>query len=285
MANLTEASTSKYVQVKEGKLAMRVHYNEAGKGEAVIMLHGGGPGATGWSNYARNIDAFVDAGFRVILMDCPGFGKTDPNVPVDPRNLVNAWAIKGLMDALGIKKAHLVGNSAGGASALTFALEYPAHLEKLVLMGPAGMGMSLFAPQPLEGIKHMQNVYRNPSPQALKVMVSTFVYDPSAITEDLLKGRFEAMMRNDGEHLKNYVEGMDNRLGALSDLTPRLREIKAKTLCTWGRDDRFVPLDHGLKVLWGIPDARLHIFNKCGHWAQWEHADEFNRLVIDFIRH
>ena len=53
----------------------------------------------------------------------------------------------------------------------------------------------------------------------------------------------------------------------------------------WGRDDRFVPLDHGLKFIWGIPDAHLHVFSRCGHWAQWEHADAFNRLVFDFLTH
>ena len=91
------------------------------------------------------------------------------------------------------------------------------------------------------------------------------------------------MMRNDGEHLKNWVASAGK--AALEDLSPRFAQIKAKTLCTWGRDDRFLPLDNGLRIVFGIPDSRLHIFSRCGHWAQWEHADEFNRLVIDFIKH
>jgi 2,6-dioxo-6-phenylhexa-3-enoate hydrolase len=198
---------------------------------------------------------------------------------------VNAWAIKGLLDQLGIQKAHLVGNSMGGASALSFALNYPDRLDKLVLMGSAGLGASSIVPLPSEGVKLMFGVYRNPSMETLKQMLGVFVYDTSAITPDLIESRFKAMMINDGLHLKNMIKSLEKVPGMLSDVSSRLGQIKAKTLCTWGRDDRFVPLDHGLKVVWGIPDARLHVFSKCGHWAQWEHADAFNRLVIDFLRH
>lgn len=285
MTQLTEASTSKYAQVKAGKLDLRIHYNDAGQGPVAIMLHGGGPGAGGWSNYSRNIGPFVEAGFRVILMDQPGFNKSDPIVVTEPRNVVNAAALKGLMDALEIEQASLVGNSMGGANSLTFAFTYPERLDKLILMGPGGLGTSNFVPMPLEGIKLLAYLYRNPSMEALKRMIDVFVYEPKTITEDLVKGRFEAMMRNDGIHLKNYVAGMESGLGMTADLTPNFGKIKAKTLCTWGRDDRFVPLDHGLRVLWNVPDARLHVFSKCGHWAQWEHADAFNRLVLDFLKH
>jgi 2,6-dioxo-6-phenylhexa-3-enoate hydrolase len=247
------------------------------------MLHGGGPGATGWSNYSRNIEIFAEAGYRVILLDCPGFGKSDPIVIEEPRGLVNARATKGLLDALGIEKAHLVGNSQGGASSLSFALEYPGRLSKMILMGPAGGGVSIMMPVPLEGIKLMYSVYRNPSLEALKRMIDVFIYDPSKMTDELIKGRYESMMRNDGEHLKNFIKSLPK--GITNDLSSRFGEIKAKTLITWGRDDRFLPLDNGLKMLYTMPDADLHIFNKCGHWAQWERADEFNRLVIDFLKH
>lgn len=279
---LTEAATSNFRRIKEGNLDLQVHYNVAGNGETVFMLHGGGPGASGWSNYSRNIGPFVDAGYQVILLDSPGFGKSDPLVVDEPRGQVNARAIKGLMDVLGIGKTHLIGNSMGGATALTFALEYPDRLDRLVLMGPGGAGNSVMMPTPLEGIKHLNNTFRNPSLEALRRMIDVFVYDPSKITEELIQGRYEAMMRNDGIHLKNWVKSAPKAI--LADLTPRFPEIKAKTLCTWGRDDRFVPLDNGLKIVFGIPDCQLHVFSKCGHWAQWEHAEAFNRLVIDFLR-
>lgn len=283
MTTLTDAATSKSARVREGRLDMNIHYNDAGSGETVFMLHGGGPGASGWSNYSKNIGPFVAAGYRVILIDSPGFGRSDPIVVDEPRDIPNAAAVKGLMDVLEIEKAHLIGNSMGGASSMRFALNYPDRLGRLILMGPGGCGQSLMVPQPLEGIKHLANLFANPSLEALKRMIDVFVYDRAAVTDDLIQGRFEAMMRNDGIHLKNWV--LSRPKAAHPDLSPRFPEIKAKTLCIWGRDDRFLPLDHGLRLVFGIPDSRLHVIARCGHWAQWEHADEFNRLVIDFLKH
>lgn len=121
MSGLTEESTSKFATINaEGLSNFKIHYNDAGQGEAVVMLHGGGPGASGWSNYYKNIDAFVEAGYRVILMDCPGFNKSAELVPEVQRGLVNARAVKGLLDVLGIQKTHLIGNSMGGGNSTEF---------------------------------------------------------------------------------------------------------------------------------------------------------------------
>jgi len=285
MSNLNEAASSRQVRINEKGLGnFLIHYNEAGPetGEAVIMLHGGGPGAGGWSNYSRNIEPFVNAGYRVILKDSPGFNKSDALVMDEQRGLVNARAVKGLMDALGIKKAHLVGNSMGGASALNFALEYPDHLGKLVLMGPGGLGPSLFCPMPMEGIKLLFKLYAEPSFENLKQMIQVFIYDQSLITDELIQGRWESIQRSP-EHLKNFLISAQKVPLSAWDVSHRFGEIKAKTLVVWGRDDRFVPLDHGLKIIWGVPDAHLHVLPRCGHWAQWEHAPAFNRLTLDFL--
>ncbi|THF60351.1 alpha/beta fold hydrolase [Pseudothauera rhizosphaerae] len=280
MAEITEAATSRYV-VADG---MKLHYNDAGEGEAVIMLHGAGPGASSWSNFSRNVDAFVDAGYRVLLLDCPGFNKSDPVDKVANRFLLNARAVKGLMDALDIGRAHLVGNSMGGASSLAFATEYPERLGKMILMGPAGLGASHFHALPMEGIKLLFQLYREPTLENLKRMIQVFVFDPGRISDDLLRERYDNMMRSP-EHLSNWVKVFqDNPRSIAADYSSRLPEIKAETLVTWGRDDRFVPLDWGLKLIWGLPNARLHVFSQCGHWAQWEHADEFNRLSLDFLK-
>lgn len=281
MSRYTQENTSKFVQTPEWKM----HYNEAGEGEAVIMVHGSGAGATGWANFHRNVDAFVDAGYRVILMDCPGFGKSDPLVTAEPRFVINARAIKALMDGLDIDKAHLVGNSMGGGSALGFAVEYPERLGKMILMGSGGVGRtSLFTPLPMEGIKLLFGVYRDPSLENLKKMLDVFVYEPKALTEELINLRHKSILANP-QHLENFLKSIDLSKFQMGDFTANLPDIKNPTLITWGRDDRFVPIDWSLKLLNGLPDARLHVFSQCGHWAQWEHADAFNRLVIDFLKH
>jgi 2,6-dioxo-6-phenylhexa-3-enoate hydrolase len=281
---LTDAGTSRFVTINEPGLSnFTLHFNDAGSGPAIAMLHGGGPGASGWSNYNRNADALVNAGFRVLLIDAPGFNKSGEIVSDVPRNLLIARATKGVLDTLGIGKAHLVGNSMGGAAAIAFALEYPDRMDRMVLMGPGAQGPSILQPQPGEGIKRMFKLYAEPSYANYEAMLEVFVYNPGALTEELRRGRWNNIEAN-LNHLKNFIES--SRLCPVTtwDLSARFHEIKHKTLITWGRDDRFVPLDHGLRMINTMQDARLHIFPKCGHWAQWEHADEFNRLVIDFLK-
>ena len=118
--------------------------------------------------------------------------------------------------------------------------------------------------------------------ELLKKMIQVFVYDPSLMSDELIQGRYENMMRKP-EHLENFMKSIAKAPKIVTDFSARMSEVQARTLVIWGRDDRFVPLDHGLKFLWGIPDADLHVFSKCGHWAQWEHAEKFNKLTLSFI--
>ncbi len=150
----TEAATSRFLNVDEGGRTLRIHINDCGDGkETVVMLHGSGPGATGWANFSRNIDPLVEAGYRVLLLDCPGWGKSDAIVNSGSRSDLNARILKSVVDQLGIDKVHLLGNSMGGHSAVAFTLSWPERVAKLVLMGGGTGGMSLFTPMPTEGIK------------------------------------------------------------------------------------------------------------------------------------
>jgi len=280
----TEESTSRYIQLDD----MRLHYHDAGEGEAIIMLHGGGPGASGWGNYKANIGPLAEKGYRVIAPDLPGFNKSDPIVTAEPRRVVAARAVKQLMDALGIEKAHLVGNSLGGQIAVGFTLDYPERVDKLIIMGSSSFaGKSMFTPLPSEGGKSLFRLYRNPTMENLKFSLELFVYDQSLITEELIQERWEAINYLDGIHLKNFLksEELAKNGGMFEDISHRVKEIKNPTLLIWGRDDRFAPLDIGVKLLWEFPNARLHVFSGCGHWAQFEKKDEFNRLVLDFVSH
>jgi 2-hydroxy-6-oxonona-2,4-dienedioate hydrolase len=281
----TDAGTSKFVRIQEGELNLQLHYNDIGEGsETIIMLHGSGPGASGWANFNRNIDTFVDAGYRVIFMDCPGWSKSDPVISTGSRSNLNAAALKGFVNALGLDKVHLVGNSMGGHTAVAFALENPERVGKLVLMGGGTGGASSFVPMPTEGIKLIGGVYRDPTLENLKKMMTVFVYDSSALTDELIQGRLDNMLKQ-REHLDNFVKSAEANPKQFPDFGHRLHEIKAQTLVIWGRNDRFVPMDTGLRLIAGIPNSELHVFNACGHWAQWEHAEKFNRMVLDFLTH
>ena len=277
------------MRIKEGDIDARVHYNDAGGGddqgaETVVMLHGSGPGATGWANFSRNFDAFVAAGYRVVLLDCLGWGKSDPVVCTGSRSDLNARTLKGLLDGLGLERVHIVGNSMGAHSAVAFALANPTRVGKLVLMGGGTGGASPFVPMPTEGIKLLQGLYREPTIENLKKMMSVFVFDTGSLTDALYQARLDNMLAR-RDHLENFVRSLAANPKQFPDQGPRLGEIAAPTLVIWGRDDRFVPMDTGLRLIAGMQDAELHVFNRCGHWAQWEHADKFNRMVVDFLQH
>jgi 2-hydroxy-6-oxonona-2,4-dienedioate hydrolase len=287
VTKLSEEATSRFANVTEGSLKdFQIHYNEAGagEGEVVVLLHGSGAGASSWANFGGNLDAFVNAGFRTLLVDLPGWSKSDPIVvETGARNVINAAAVKGVLDHLGIDKAHLVGNSMGGMTALQFAVSYPLRVTKLVTMGGGAGGPNILTPMPTEGLKRLNELYVEPTRENLQRMLDIFVHDPSRLSNELIEMRYENMLRRP-DHLENFAKTARINPGhqAIPEVSSNLAGIKIQTLAVWGNGDRFVPLEAGMRLL-AIPNSRLHIFNQCGHWAQWEHAEEFNRLVIDFL--
>ena len=272
---ISEESTSNSVKVGD----FDIHYQDAGSGPVVIFIHGSGPGATGWSNFARNLGFFAES-YRVIAPDLPNFGRST-KVEVPPKTYsFYAEVILGFMDALNIDKACLVGNSLGGGISIKVALDQPERVEKLVLMG-AGGGFPVFSPLPSEGIKVAMEYYEEPGPtrEKLRKFLDVMVYDSSDITDELIEQRFTASTRPGTVPLftKTRMPGQESLVGRLGELVP-------KTLLIWGRDDRTVMLDNAFIMLKSIPNISLHVFGKCGHWCQWEKAEEFNTLVDGFLR-
>lgn len=285
MTAITEASTSRFVTIRDADTVFRIHYNDTGSGtQTVVMLHGSGPGATGWANFNRNVEPLVDAGYRVLLVDCPGWGKSDPVINTGSRSELNARVLKAVLDELDLEQVHIIGNSMGGHSAVAFALSNPSRVGKLILMGGGTGGPSQFVAMPTEGIKLLNGLYKEPTIENLKRMMNVFVFDASAITDDLMQARLDNMLAS-REHLENFVKSLAANPKQFTDYGARLGEIAAPTLIVWGREDRFVPMDVGLRLLAGVPNAQLHVFNRCGHWVQWEHAAAFNRMVLDFLAH
>jgi 2-hydroxy-6-oxonona-2,4-dienedioate hydrolase len=277
---LTEADVAKDVTTAD----FTIHYNEAGPadGAPILLVHGGGPGATGWSNYSPNIGALAKAGFRVIAPDLPGWGGSSE---VDFLSYEPLDAVCQLLDALGIEKAAFVGNSMGGHTSIRMAIERPERVSHLITMGaPLQLKPFLFgAGGPSEGIKIMYQGYADYTPEAMRRLVEIMVYDVERFASpELCRQRSEAASKRP-EHLANVAKaGIRGPIPIWADLG-RLEEITAPALLIHGRDDRVVTFEGTLFAAARIPNSRAHVINRCGHWAQLEHAEEFNRLVADFV--
>ncbi|WP_227998205.1 4,5:9,10-diseco-3-hydroxy-5,9,17-trioxoandrosta-1(10),2-diene-4-oate hydrolase [Nocardia australiensis] len=280
---LTFESTSRYAQVRPD---LRLHYHEAGvgNGPTIVLLHGGGPGASSWSNFARNIPVLAKD-FHVLAVDQPGFGWSDK--PVDhPQYFVHSsTALRELLDHLKITgRVHLLGNSLGGGAAVRFALDNPDRAGKLILMGPGGLSTNLFAPDPTEGVKLLGKFNYEPTRANLEAFLRIMVFDQSLITEELIDERLASASQPESlaatRAMGKSFAGADFEKGMLWRDSYKLRQ---PVLLIWGREDRVNPLDGALVALKSIPRAQLHVFGGCGHWAQLEKFDEFNRLATDFL--
>ena len=258
---------------------VRLHYNDIGQGTPVVCLHGGGPGASGWSNFSQNVPA-LSARFRLLLVDMPQFGRSEKVVFKEGRLTYVARVLKDFLDRLDIARPHFIGNSMGAQTAFKFAIDYPDRIDRLVAMGNGSITQTVFTPRPTEGVKMIQAFYKGagPSPEKLRRLIETLVYDASFLTEDLLAQRFAAA--NDPETVALWSKSppANEELGALLD------KVACRTLLVWGLEDRFSPIEGGLALLKRLKDARLHVFAKCGHWAQVEKAREFERLTLDFLQ-
>ena len=275
MPSLSKSETSTFVQTPSG----RIHLHEAGEGHPVVMLHGSGPGATGWSNFSPNM-AHLAEHFRVIAPDMPGWGESDP-VSYEDRDHVTA-AIQ-LLDALGIEKAAFVGNSMGGATSIKVAGRHPERVSHLVTMGSGAPGPRVFSPGggPTEGLKVLHRGYRDPSLENMRALCRIMAFDQSFATDELVQQRFESCAAHP-EHIANFAAGLGRPRRGESSLED-VASIQAPAMIIHGRDDRVVHFEAGLRLVSTIENSRLVLLNRCGHWAQLEHAAEFNHLVRDFI--
>lgn len=265
---------------------LQLHVHQAGEEHdaAVVLLHGGGPGASAWSNFGRNLPVFAGS-FHTLAVDQPGFGGSDGPVEGTQYFTQSADALAGLLDVLGLERVHLVGNSLGGGTAVRFALRHPDRAGRLVLMAPGGLSLNVFSPDPTEGIKRLYEFAAPPGPSREKLasFLRTLVHDPALVTDELVKERFAAAA--DPRALK-AMAAMGRAFATSPEdgmLWREAHRLRQRVLLVWGREDRVNPLDGALAALKLIRRAQLHVFGGCGHWAQLERFNEFNRLVLDFL--
>ncbi len=280
---LSATSTRRELRLPAGDL---ISYHESGDGpETLLMLHGSGPGVSAWSNFGANLPVLAQH-YRTVMPDLPGFGGSDTPVLDRVYSVIAAERLIAFLDELGIDKVHVLGNSMGGSIAAELAHAAPDRVSRMVLMGPGGLAVNLFGPGRSEGAHRLFEFLDAPSREAMIAWVDTMVFDPTSVSDELIDERFaKATAPGAAETAKAiFATFFDPAIAA--DYVPlwkRADEIHTPTLITWGRDDRMLPYEFAHVAFRQLPDAELHAFARCGHWAQVERKDEFERIALEFF--
>jgi pimeloyl-ACP methyl ester carboxylesterase len=264
-----------------------LRYYDTGDGPPLLFLHGSGPGVTGRRNFRGVLPAFA-AHFRCLILEFPGFGVSDDfgGHPV----LAAQGAASSFIDKLSLDRVDIVGNSMGGGVAIHLAIQQSERVGKLVTIG--GIGTNLFSPGPSEGIRLLQEFTEDPSRQRLIDWLRCMVYNPALVTDELIEERWtlatdpQALQTARRMYSKAAFAKMTAATGK-SDAPPPwaiMHMVAAPTLLTWGRDDRVSPLDMALIPMRTIPNAELHVFPNCGHWAMIEAKQAFESTVLSFLQ-
>lgn len=257
---------------------VRTNFHDEGSGDPVVLIHGSGPGVSAWANWRLTLPALSER-FRVLAPDVLGFGYTER--PQRARYDLDTWTahLVGFLDALGLERVSVVGNSFGGALALSLTTRYPERVDKLVLMGSVGVPFDLTPG--LDAAWGFQ-----PSLDNMRKLLEVFAYDHTLVNDDLARLRLEAATRPGVQEAFSsmFPAPRQDHIEALTTDEGLIRAIERPTLLVHGRDDRVIPLSTSLRIHGLIDDSQLHVFGRCGHWVQIEHAEAFNRLLSDFLR-
>jgi len=255
----------------------RTNLHDQGEGFPLLLIHGSGPGVTAWANW-RGIIPQLAQTRRVIAPDMLGFGYSER--PADAQYSQQRWVAHaiGVLDALGIEQADIVGNSFGGGLALALAIRHPERVRRLVLMGSVGVSFPLTT-----GLDAAWGY--TPSLANMRRLLDLFAWDRNLVNDELAELRYQASIRP-GFQESFAAMFPPPRQNGIEDLASRETDIRAlphETLVIHGREDRIIPLEASLRLAGLIPKSQLHVFGHCGHWTQIEHANRFARLVEDFL--
>ncbi|MSR14589.1 MAG: alpha/beta fold hydrolase [Gammaproteobacteria bacterium] len=256
---------------------LKTNYHDVGHGAPVMLIHGSGAGVSAFANWRLTMPALARK-FRVVAPDMAGFGFTER--PANAVYSLENWVAHalGFLDALKLDRVHLVGNSFGGALSLALATRAPERVASLVLMGSAGTHFEL-----TPGLDAAWGY--TPSLENMRKLLDIFAFDRSLVTDELARLRYEASIRPGFQESfsQMFPAPRQRWIDALATPDVVLRELQAPTLLIHGREDRVLPLSSTLRLFELIPNAELHVFGRCGHWTQIEHAARFNQLVSDFM--
>ncbi|AYH43777.1 alpha/beta hydrolase [Azoarcus sp. DN11] len=256
---------------------IRTNYHDLGAGHPLLMIHGSGPGVSAWANW-RLVMPMLAERARVIAPDMVGFGFSER--PAGQRYDLDVWVAQavGLLDALDIERADLVGNSFGGALALALAIRHPRRVRRLVLMGSVGVPFAI-----TPGLDAVWGY--TPALDNMRALLDLFAWDRALVNDELARLRYEASIRPGFQEsfAAMFPAPRQRWVDALASREADIRALPHETLVIHGREDRVIPIANSLTLAAWIPRTQLHVYGRCGHWTQIEHAARFACLVGDFV--
>jgi pimeloyl-ACP methyl ester carboxylesterase len=260
---------------------VKTNYLEAGEGPPVLLIHGSGPGVTAYANW-RVVIPELSRQFRVIAPDMAGFGFSER--PEGIEYGLRLWVDQalGLMDNLGVEKAHLVGNSFGGSIALRLASEHPDRVDKLVLMGSMGVHFPI-----TEGLDRVWGY--EPSFENMRRVLDVFAYSRELVNDELAEVRYRGSIQPGFQESFSAMFPADESgsrqrwVEAMRTPDDEIRSLQHRTLIVHGREDQVIPAQNSYELENLLPNADLVVFSHCGHWSMIERTADFNRLVRDFF--
>jgi pimeloyl-ACP methyl ester carboxylesterase len=275
---LSKEETDRFTTIN----GVELHYNEAGSGPALILTHGGGPGANAWDN-SKWVFADLAEHFHTILLDAPGYGESQKYVSRNdvPLDKYFAGFILGLMDHLGIERAHLHGSAQYGPAVVRLAGEHPDRVGKL-LITCSGIGKPIPGAPSRDrspGLESLTTFSDNPTRENMVATMEFFTKRPEFRTDEIIDMRFEAALR------PGVIESrLEMKSSSNTDLSDVLPKLETDTLVLWGNDDNVTYVDGALRCLYNIPRSRAVIFgDESGHFVFMERPDECVRLITDFL--
>jgi len=276
--DIPDFATDAYFGLDDGWLQTApdelTHLHEAGSGAPVVFLHGSGSGVSAAANWWLNLPA-LSRHCHTIAIDLLGFGQTVEGP--GSRFGIKAWVahVLRVLDARGIEKAWLVGNSLGGWVAFQFALDHPERTAGIISMGTGG------APRTKALASHARPTL---TPEGIRAALLDFVVDPGLVSEELVAARYAAAARDGAaERFRRVIEARDADRTELPLDFDALSRLELPVLLIHGREDKVIPMSRSLDLAGVIPHADLHLFSQCGHWSQVERAADFNAVVASYL--
>jgi pimeloyl-ACP methyl ester carboxylesterase len=267
-------------KIQSGAIASHVLLAGDPKNPPALLLHGAGPGATAASNWMRCAPDLAKH-YYVIAPDLTGFGQTE--LPAELPTHILGWIgarveqMLSLLDTMGVERAHVVGNSMGGALTLHMLVQAPQRFDKVLLMGAIG------APHRWTYEMHrLLAFYDDPRIARYREMMHSFVHDPAAVPEleNIVQQRFATATDPKVQAVQeNMFAAMRTGMDQLIVPEVALSRLPHEVCIVHGRQDRIVPLETSLYFLQHLKNAELHVLDRCGHWAQTQRWDAMYPLI------